>query len=250
MNTSALQKLRSNSVLIGTWLSVGSPVIAELAADCGMEWLLFDLEHGCAPESELFRNLQAVRGMQSAAVVRIPAMVNDLVLRVLDWGADGIMLPHVNSAGEAERLVRAANYPPAGIRGFSSSTRAYGYGNRAPDPGGVFPSPFLMVQIETMEGVENVSAIASVEGVDALFVGPSDLRFEIRRRNGRAEDYFSYLNKVAEAARANQKSWGILVRNEEDIAHVRQLGATLLAIDSDLGILRRRYHELVSMKVD
>lgn len=246
MNQAALEKLRSASESIGTWLSIGSPVIAELAADFGFDWLLFDLEHGCGSEAGLLGNLQAIRGTKAAAIVRVGAPHPDLILRVLDWGAEGIMVPHVSSAADAERCVRAANYPPIGARGFSRSARTYGYGSRPPPSPPA--APFVMVQIETMEGVKNAREIAGVEGVDALFVGPSDLRFDLKQRGKPADQFTECIKQVAEASKAANKPWGILMRNDEEIPLFRDRGAAILAIDSDLGILRTRYQAILSQK--
>ena len=92
---------------LGTWLSIGSPVIAELAAQCGFDWVLLDLEHGCGTEATILPQIQAIRGTATSAIVRVGAPHPELIARVLDWGAHGIMVPHVNSAAEAEGIVRA-----------------------------------------------------------------------------------------------------------------------------------------------
>ena len=246
MNPNAAARLRSSTPSLGTWLSIGSPVIAELAAECSFDWLLFDLEHGCGAEDALLGNLQAIRRSNAAAIVRVGAPRPELILKVLDWGSDGIMIPHVSNKAEAEHAVRAAHYPPMGQRGFSRSARAYAYGLRPPATDRDSPSPLLMMQIETLEGVKNVREIAQVNGVDALFVGPSDLKFDITRSPDIAADYSDCLRAVAGAAAETGKPWGLLIRNEDEIPSLRELGATVLAIDSDLGILRRRYVELTS----
>src|SRR5262245_8233294 len=133
MNAATLTQLREKKLHVGTWLSIGSPVIAELAAESGFDWLLFDLEHGCAPEAWLFAQLQALRGTNVAAIVRVGALHADLIGRVLDWGADGIMVPRISSVADAEACVQAANYPPRGRRGFSRTVRATNYGLRSPE---------------------------------------------------------------------------------------------------------------------
>src|SRR5882724_2838124 len=104
---------------IGTWLSAGSPVIAELAGECGFDWVLIDLEHGCESEAALPGQLRALRGAKAQVIVRVGAPHADLIGRVLDWGADGIMVPHVNSAEEARKILQAVQYPPKGLRGFA-----------------------------------------------------------------------------------------------------------------------------------
>ena len=102
---------------IGTWLSLASPVVAEVAAESGFDWVLIDLEHGCESEAALPNQLRALRGSDTLAIVRVSAPHPDLIARVLDWGAHGIMIPHVNSVAEARHCVDAATYPPQGHRG-------------------------------------------------------------------------------------------------------------------------------------
>ena len=121
-------QLRERKPHFGTWLSSGSPVVTELAADSGFDWLLLDLEHGCGSEAALLPQLQAMRGSGAAAIVRVGAPHADLIARVLDLGADGIMVPHISTVSEAEACVRAMHYPPRGLRGVSRSVRAHGYG--------------------------------------------------------------------------------------------------------------------------
>lgn len=234
-------RLRERKLHLGTWLSIGSPVIAELAAQCGFDWLLLDLEHGCASESALLSQLQAIRGSGAIAIVRVGAPHADLIARVLDWGADGIMVPHVSSAAEAKACVQAAHYPPNGRRGFSRSVRAHAYGLRAPTA----EVPLIFAQIENIEGVENVREIAAVEGIDVLFVGPADLRFDLTARPADAtRDYDACLREVAAAGKPS----GILLRDRAESEKLRTLGFTHLAFDSDLGILRAGYQNIIANK--
>ena len=228
--------LRERTLQIGTWLSIGSPVIAELAAQCGFDWLLIDLEHGCASESTLLSQLQAIRGTGAAAIVRVGSPHADLIGRVLDWGADGIMVPHVSSAAEAEACVKAMRYPPRGTRGVSRSVRAYDYGLRPFEPF----APIFFAQIETIEAVERAPEIAQVDGVDVLFVGPADLRMDIECRNG-SRDFDGCRREVA----AVEKPCGILLRDPAEADELRALGYTHLAFASDIGILRAGYQRIL-----
>ena len=221
----------------GTWLSVGSPVIAEIAAGCGYEWALFDLEHGCESEAALPSQLRALRGSSMKAIVRVGAPYPDLIGRVLDWDAHGIMVPHVNSAEAAQACVQAMRYPPHGKRGISRSARAYGYGLQLPDTAP--EPPLFMAQIETIEGVEHSAAIAAVDGVDVLFVGPADLQFDLRARPDLLKgSYNACLKHISSVARAAGKQSGILVRNPADLPKLMKLGYSHLAMDSDLAIIR------------
>jgi len=244
MTSEHLARVRRTEPFIGTWLSIGSPIIAELAAASGFDWLLFDLEHGAHSDAVLMSNLQAIRGTAAMAIVRVGAPHPDLILRALDWGSAGIMLPHVESAAEASDCLQAIHYPPRGRRGISRSARIYEYGLRPmPAPDELLP-PLMFAQIESLEGIKQVEEIAAVDGVDVLFVGPSDLAFDISvRKNGHTPLYHECLSKVAQAARATGKQAGILVRSTNDITCLRDQGFTHFAVESDLGIIRIRYQE-------
>ncbi len=223
---------------LGTFLSIGSPAIAELAVECGFDWVLIDLEHGCESEAALPNQLRALRGSQTRGIVRVSAPHADLIGRVLDWGAHGIMVPHVNTAAEAEHCVRSAYYPPGGHRGVSRTVRAYGYGMRL--PGDTPPRPIILAQIETAEGVGNADQIAAVEGIDALFIGPADLSFDLKARQF-PRTYDDCVGSVVKAARDHGKGCGILVRHADDKEKLKALGFNWLAMDSDLSLVREGF---------
>jgi len=230
--------------LIGTWLSIGSPVIAELAAVSGFDWLLFDLEHGAASDAALMGSLQAIRGTPAKAIVRVGTLHTDLIMRALDWGSAGIMMPHVESATQAQQCLQAIHYSPRGRRGFSRSVRAYDYGLRSPAD---LPPPLFFAQIESMHGVEEASRIAATEGVDVLFVGPSDLAHDLSvRGNSHTLPYEECLQRVVGAAREAGKQPGILVRKMDELPGLTAMGFTHVAIESDLGILRSGYQTMLA----
>lgn len=226
----------NNEASLGTWLSVGSPVIAELAALSGFDWVLLDLEHGSAAEAALPEQLRALRGTRTKGVVRVGAPHPDLIARVLDWGADGIMVPHVNTVAEAEALVRAAHYPPRGKRGVSRTVRAHDYGLRSPEEA---PAPQLIAQIETLAAVHESSEIAQVEGIDVLFVGPADLQHDLRHHPSTPPLTFEEcLERVVTAAAAAGKQAGLLLRDASELPRRIGQGFTHVAVQSDLALLR------------
>ena len=233
----------TSSLQLGTWLSLGSPVIAELAALCGFDWVLLDLEHGSAAEAALPDQLRALGGSGTHGIVRVGAPHTDLIARVLDWGAHGIMVPHINSAAEAEAVVQAAHYPPRGRRGFSRTVRAHDYGLRVPES---TPAPLLIAQIETCEAVNEAAGIARVEGIDVLFVGPADLQHDLQHRDpSAAEDFEACLNRVVAAARAAGKAAGILIRDPSELPHRLKQGFTYVAVQSDLALLRDAFRTIL-----
>jgi len=229
---------------LGTWLSIGSPVIAELAVLAGFDWVLFDLEHGCVSEATLPDQLRALRGSATKGIVRVAAPAPDQIARVLDWGAHGIMVPRVESAAEAASIVRFACHAPMGRRGFSGTVRATDYGLK-PHP----DKPLIMVQIESVAGVYGAADIAAVKGLDVLFVGPADLRHEIGQNPNEGQpSYEACLQRVLTAARGSGREAGILVRDAAELKAHADLGFSQIAIDSDLSILRKSYQYLLSQK--
>jgi len=236
--------MTTTSLQLGTWLSIGSPAIAELAALCGFDWLLLDLEHGCEPEAALPGQLRALGGRAIKPIVRVGAPHPDLIARVLDWGATGIMVPHVESAEAAREIVNAAYYAPRGQRGLSRTVRTHGYGLAF----SADVTPRIMVQIESVAGVENVEAIAAVEGVDVMFVGPADLRHDLEHHpDWKPADFETCLTAVVKAAQQQGKAAGILCRDLESITKYADQGFTVLAIESDLSILRQAYQQILSV---
>ena len=228
---------------LGIWLSIGSPVIAELASECGFDWLLFDLEHGCITDAEVLANLQAAKREGIKLIVRVGKLDTALIAKLLDWGASGIMLPHVSTPEQAEACVKAMNYPPLGHRGYSSSARVFKYGLDVRTTS----APLFLCQIEDYEGVTNVEEIAAVGGVDVLFVGPADLKLDLSTRNPHQTiPYEEALKKVSSAADFHQKQAGILIRNFSDITVLKQMGFSCLALGSDLGLLREGFMAIKS----
>jgi len=225
----------------GTWLSIGSPAVAELAGLCGFDWVLFDLEHGCESEAAIPNQLRGLRGSSTRGVVRVGAPHSDQIARLLDWGANGIMVPHVNTSAEAEAIVQAATYAPRGHRGVSRTVRAFDYGLNLPADNDR-PKPLIFTQIETSQAVQNASEIAGVDGVDVLFVGPADLRFDLRNQS-KQDDYLVSLETVIAAAREVGKAAGILLLDPAEYAEHRDLGFTYIAVHSDIAILRKAYQQ-------
>ena len=158
------------------WVSSGSPLVAEICAGAGLDWVLIDMEHSPNGLETVLAQLQAVAAYPATPVVRVP--IGDVVTikRVLDLGAQNILVPMISSAAEAQAVVQAVRYPPRGRRGVGSALARSARWNRVDDylaDADAYVSVF--VQVETASGVDNAAAIAAVDGIDGVFVGPSDL---------------------------------------------------------------------------
>jgi 2-dehydro-3-deoxyglucarate aldolase/4-hydroxy-2-oxoheptanedioate aldolase len=236
------------SLSLGTWISTGNPLITELAAESGFDWLLLDLEHGATTQADVLPQLQSLARSKTLGIVRVGALHPEQIGQILDWGAHGIMLPHVTSAEKAESLVQASYHPPRGHRGLAKTVRAtrFGLGSHSD-----CLSPLLIAQIESPEAVENAESIASVPGIDVLFVGPADLQhnLQISRHPAtpKTASYNSCLTHVCSAAASNGKAAGILLREHAEIPYYRELGFSFIAVESDFGILRSTYQRILSV---
>jgi 2-dehydro-3-deoxyglucarate aldolase/4-hydroxy-2-oxoheptanedioate aldolase len=172
----AADALRADKKLSCAWLQAGSPITAEILAEAGFDVLLVDMEHGPGDIMLLISQIQAMKGEKAVPFVRAPWNDFVIVKRILDAGAYGLIIPYVSTRAEAQAAVRAAKYPPEGIRGIAGSTRAAHYGCNSLE---YFDTAnrdvFVFVQIETPEAVKNIEEILSVPGVDGIFIGPMDL---------------------------------------------------------------------------
>lgn len=166
-------RLRGGEQLVGSIVTLPLAGVAEIIADAGFDWLWIDMEHG---PLDLLHVEAMIRAKGSAgAIVRAPANDPVWIKRILDTGADGILLPHVDSAAEARAAVDAAYYPPRGQRSFGVS-RAHGYGPRMTDYlESSSDETTVMVQIESAAAVANIDAILATDGIDAAVIGPFDL---------------------------------------------------------------------------
>ncbi len=173
----AAEILRKNGKVSASWVQGGSPIMTEILAEAGFDVLLIDMEHGAASDTmTLISMIQAMKGEPAVPFVR--AHWNDMVQikRILDSGAYGLVIPYVSTKAEAEAAIRAAKYPPEGVRGIASSSRAAHFNNNSKE---YFDTAnkdiFVFLQIETPEGVKNIDEILSIPALDGIFIGPMDL---------------------------------------------------------------------------
>ncbi len=232
-------KVLAGETLSGTFVNLGSATAAEIVAQSGFDWMLIDLEHGYGAHESMVSQLQAVSRTECSPIVRIAWNDPVRVKRVLDMGAAGIMFPFVNTASEAEEAVQAMRYPPLGIRGVSRLSRASEYGADFENYfGNAHKTLTTFVQIETPEALENVEAIAAVEGVDVLFLGPMDLSVNLSiTEQFEHPDFVSARKRIAQAAKQAGKAAGILLLLAGSVEDCIEEGYTVIAIGSDSGAL-------------
>jgi 2-dehydro-3-deoxyglucarate aldolase len=225
--------------LIGCWASLGSPITTEVLGVAGFDWILLDAEHAPNDVLTLVPQLMALKDSVSAPVVRPPS--NDVVVikRLIDAGFHNFLVPFVENADEARRAVAATRYPPAGVRGVSVSQRSNRYG-AVPDYFNVINDNMaVMVQIESRAGVSAAASIAAVDGVDGLFIGPSDLAAAYGYLGAAGHpEVQEAMAEVFSASRAAGKPVGILAPVEADARRYIAMGASFVAVGSDLGVLR------------
>ena len=168
--------LRQGKAQLGYWLLLQSPTATELVAGSGIDWMLLDMEHYAIDLVGVERHLLSARaGGPAELVVRVPSVDPVLVKRLLDVGVRSIMYPMVQSVEEARLAVAATRYPPHGIRGVSSYSRANGYTRIKDYPQRAADEICVIVQAESAEGVDAIPEIAAIDGIDVIFIGPADL---------------------------------------------------------------------------
>ena len=220
-----------DGVTLGGWLHIPGGFAAEIMAAAGFDWCLVDRQHGLIGEAELFDMLRALSISGTPAFVRVAQTDHAEIGRALDAGATGVVVPQVESVEEARIAAAACRYAPAGRRSVGP-TRAKLYGGS--DSVAANERVLCLPMIESRAGLEAVEAIADVEGVDGLFVGPSDLGLELGLQ-GKAFD--DVLRRIAGACRERGKLPGAFGRGADRIAGWVDLGYEFLAVNSDAAFL-------------
>jgi 4-hydroxy-2-oxoheptanedioate aldolase len=230
--------LAAGKLQIGLWSSLCSNIAAEVISDSGFDWILLDTEHSPNEIPGLLSQLQACELGTATPIIR-PAW-NDAVLakRCLDIGAQTLLFPYVQNVAEAKAAVASTRYPPQGIRGVSIAARASRYGRVQGYLGKANSEICVLVQVETREAMTQLEAIAKVDGVDGVFIGPSDLAASLGHLGNPAHAEVQAAIKDAVARlKAVGKPAGILTGNDEEIRRYIDWGYLFVAVGSDVGAL-------------
>ncbi len=232
--------LARGELQIGLWSSLCSNIVAEIIGDSGFDWILLDTEHSPNELPGLIAQMQALATGTATPIVR-PAW-NDAVLikRHLDAGAQALLIPFVQNAEEARAAVAATRYPPEGIRGITTSGRAAKFGRVGGYLKGAAQEICVLVQVETAEALTNIEAIASVPGVDGVFIGPADLSASLGHLGepGHPNVQQAIKGAVEQLTKLGRPA-GILTPNEVEARRYIEWGYKFVAVGSDLGIMAK-----------
>lgn len=225
---------------VGLWSGIRDTLVTEMLAGCGFDWMLLDCEHAPNGVQDVLAMMQAMSAYDTQPMVRATSLNAPEIKRLLDVGAQNILVPYVQTVEEAEAAAAAVAYPPDGIRGVGGSTRASRFGTVE----GYFPNArseiFLAIQIETQDSLDRLEEIAGVDGVDGVFIGPADLATSMGywgdfRRDEVREAILGAMKRI----RALGKPAGFLAVDQALLDEVVEAGSLFTAIDIDLPLLRR-----------
>jgi 2-keto-3-deoxy-L-rhamnonate aldolase RhmA len=242
------QTLVRSSRLSGFWLSLCSPTVTELAAGSGIDWLLLDMEHAPNDLSQITDHLRAAASAPGSAelIVRMPVADQTMTKRLLDIGVRNLMFPMIQSAEDAQRAVAWTRYPPAGLRGISATIRANNYGRETGYLTNYADTLCAIVQVETPEAVDNIPAIAAVDGVDAIFIGPGDLSAAMGHAgNPTHPDIQDKIRQAVTAIHEAGLPAGILGYGRDTARGYFDSGFEFVAVAGDAWLLTRELDSLV-----
>ncbi|ARP95531.1 2-dehydro-3-deoxyglucarate aldolase [Bordetella genomosp. 13] len=234
------QRILARDRQVGFWLSMTSHITTELAGLAGFDWLLLDGEHSPNDVPLFVHQLQALQGSQSAAVGR-PTWNDPVeIKRLLDIGFYNLLIPFIESAEDARRAVAATRYPPAGMRGVAGLQRSNRYGTVPEYLREVNDNICVLLQIESRPGVEAVDAITAVEGVDGIFIGPSDLAAALGHLgNPGHPEVQETIAHLYRRVSAQGKAVGILAPVPADAQRYLDMGIQFVAVGTDLGAFKQ-----------
>ena len=234
------QAVKARRLQIGLWSSLCSNIGAEIISDSGFDWILLDTEHSPNEIPGLLSQLQAVSRGTATPVVR--AAWNDMVLikRILDIGAQSVLVPYVQNADEARRAVPSVRYPPRGMRGVAAASRASRYGRVTDYLKKADEEICLLVQVETRTALEHLEEIAAVDGVDGVFIGPSDLSASLGHiGNPQHPETQKAIEERGQRLGIAGKAAGILTGNEAEARRYIEWGYNFVAVGTDTNLLAR-----------
>jgi 4-hydroxy-2-oxoheptanedioate aldolase len=244
--TNAFKQALGNQAQIGFWLSMANSYTAEICATAGFDWLLIDGEHAPNSVQTILTQLQAVAPYKAQAVVRSVNSDVALIKQLLDIGVVNLLVPMVDTAEQAQALVRATRYPPEGVRGVgAAAARATLWGQKTDYVHTANQGICLLVQAETSTALDNLQAICSVEGVDGVFIGPADLAASMGHRgNPTHPEVQQAIDQAIVTIAQSGKAAGTITSDPKLARHYLDLGARFVAVGLDAIVLAQATRKL------
>ncbi|MFI5129089.1 MAG: HpcH/HpaI aldolase/citrate lyase family protein [Chitinophagales bacterium] len=240
------ERIVAGETVHGSWVNLGSIVSAEIVGNAGFDWVLIDLEHGAGNDGIMYQQLQALESTPATPLVRIDELSRPKAQRILDAGAMGIMFPRIDNADEAKLAASMLYYPPKGIRGMAKMVRASGFGKTVGDYEAMQKRIVGLIQVETINAVKEIDAIAAIDGVDVLFVGPSDLTMALGIFNQFDHPvYRQAIKEVAKAAQEHGKAAGVLLQDISEYEMYHQSGFRVLAFGGDAAFVAKGASQII-----
>jgi 2-keto-3-deoxy-L-rhamnonate aldolase RhmA/quercetin dioxygenase-like cupin family protein len=242
------EKLAADESVHGLWVTLESASISEMAVALGLDWIVVDAEHGHLDWKDILEHIRVTVRSETVVLVRVAELNAGLIKRVLDIGADGVVVPWVETADQLRQAVSFATYPPEGLRGIGAE-RATGWGQCFLQHTREANENVLVVPIiETVTAGRNIEGLAQVEGVDLFFFGPADYSSTAGYRGQwEGPGVFAQLQTIKETLRARDKHCGIMVTSPENLIERRQQGFRILGLGSDTGLLLRSLHAVLGI---
>ena len=228
------ERLAAGGPAFGTWSTLGSPLLPEILAQVSFDYVCVDLQHGVSTLESAPPAVQGIAAAGSVPLVRVPGNEPWLIMRALDLGASGVVVPLVSTPEEAQRAAQACRYPPDGVRSWGPVRTAPGLGVTAGERN---EHVLCVAMIETVEGVANLEAICGTPGIDAVYVGPSDLGLSHGLPPGPELD--EVIGRIARGARECGVPAGIHTRSGEAARAAIELGYVFATVSSDRDLLAR-----------
>ena len=239
-------RLKNGDAMPGLWLSLTSSYVAELVGYIGFDWLLIDGEHAPNDLRTIMHQMQALKGSASPVIVRPPIGQVHLIKQYLDMGVQSFLIPMIESREQAEEMVRAVRYPPHGVRGVGAgSARASHFSHLSNYTATANDQICLILQIESRKAIAALDDIAALDGVDGLFIGPSDLSADMGYLgNPYADEVQAVVENAIKRIRANGKAAGIYMTDRKYAERYFELGVNMVAVGADAAVLVQALTEL------
>ena len=235
-----LRAIRAGQQQVGLWITLSNAYAAEAVAPAGYDWALLDMEHSPNELASLLGQLQAFAATDTTAIVRPDWNDAVKVKRLLDLGVPGLLFPMVESIEEAQDAVAACRYPPRGVRGVAGTTRANGFGRIADYYSEVEKQTAILIQLETVQAVENALAYGEVDGVDGIFFGPADIAASMGHLGQPMHpEVWQLIRPAARALMSRGMPVGTLVSDPAFAAELLNEGFSFAACGSDAGLLAK-----------